>query len=92
MKNLIIFLLLLSIFFGPAYYNNYKKTVVARERLEALESQIIKKEQTKKELQETLANLNNSQYIEHIAREHLGLVKSGEILLIPVEKDSTYPN
>ncbi|NLM97500.1 MAG: hypothetical protein GX175_07830 [Halanaerobiaceae bacterium] len=40
----------------------------------------------KNRLEEELENVNNPEYIEKIAREELGLVKPGELLIIPVEE------
>jgi cell division protein FtsB len=39
------------------------------------------------QLKTRLENVDDLEYIERIAREKLGLVKPGETLLIPVEKE-----
>ena len=40
------------------------------------------------ELREEIERLNTPSYIEQLAREKLGLVRKGEILIAPKEKDS----
>jgi cell division protein FtsB len=51
-----------------------------------LENSLIMARGEKTRLEEELNNINNPEYIERIAREELGLVKPGELLLIPVEE------
>lgn len=54
------------------------------QRIEQLETQKIKLEQTKQELEQELKQANSPAMVEKIAREQLGMVKKGETRVVEV--------
>jgi cell division protein FtsB len=68
------------------YYQNYAMIRKLEATITELENSLIMARGEKTRLEEELNNINNPEYIERIAREELGLVKPGELLLIPVEE------
>ncbi len=88
-KSRIVRILLIFLFSFTVYkfYVNYQHINQLKKRIEGLENAVILAEDDKIELQEELKNIDNPEYIEKIARDELGLVKPGELLLIPVEEE-----
>ena len=85
-KLLVIILILIIVFVGINYYNNIKKINELQLKIDNLNSKIESSKEEKNELQKELENINNRDFIEKIAREKLGLVKPGEVLVVPVEE------
>ncbi|WP_236006097.1 FtsB family cell division protein [Paradesulfitobacterium ferrireducens] len=61
-------------------WNLYVNTEEKMAKLNSEKAQLI---QEQKKLEEEIALLNTPSYIEQLAREQLGLVKKGEILIAP---------
>ncbi len=85
-KGFKLILILVVIFGGYRFYLNQKEIMHVKREIIRLEQEIVKTEIRENELKEKLENINNPEYIEEIARKELGLVKPGELLLIPVEE------
>lgn len=88
-KLLIILTCILVVIFsvtGYKFYQNYQKISHMKQKVAELEEEIAKAENENEQLKEDLDNLDDPEYIERIARKKLGLVKPGEVLLIPVEE------
>ncbi|MTI60016.1 MAG: septum formation initiator family protein [Firmicutes bacterium] len=81
-----LILVLLLIFTGYSFYTNYKEIKDIEFTIKEMEEKIEMASQKNLELKEELAYLNDPSYIEEIARKELGLVKPGELLIIPVEE------
>mgnify|MGYP000252837379 CR=1 FL=1 len=62
-------------------------TTAIRQHLNKIENKIKTARSENKKLKNQLENLDNPEYIERIARQKLGLVKPGEVLLVPIKKD-----
>ncbi|MFP4660664.1 MAG: FtsB family cell division protein [Halanaerobiales bacterium] len=82
-----LLLIVLFIFVVYKFYINYRQIQELETRINQLEEKINAASERNGELQKELANINNPEYIERIARDELGLVKPGELLLIPVEEE-----
>jgi cell division protein DivIC len=63
-----------------------EKNRLAQEHLQALRLQKERLEFVQANLREEIENLENPAYIEELAREQLGLVRKGEILIAPREE------
>ncbi|RCW41168.1 MULTISPECIES: septum formation initiator family protein [unclassified Halanaerobium] len=72
---------------GVQYYQNIKKMERLQNKIERLENNINEAKEENKKLAEELQNVDSDEYIEKIAREKLGLVKPGEVLVMPVENE-----
>jgi cell division protein FtsB len=81
-----ILLLIIILFSVYKFYENYRVIKDLEHRIMELEGNIVRAMEEKNRLEEELENVNNPEYIEKIAREELGLVKPGELLIIPVEE------
>ncbi len=82
----VIFIIIMSVI-GIKFFINCKKINSLENRIEVFSEKIDEAENKNRDLKKELKNLNDLEYIEKIARRKLGLVKPGEVLLIPVEKD-----
>lgn len=82
-----IILIFIFIFTAYKFYLNYQEINKLENRISHLEKSISLAKEERAELQLELKNINNPEYIERIARDELGLVKPGELLLIPVEEE-----
>ncbi|MFP4016070.1 MAG: FtsB family cell division protein [Halanaerobiales bacterium] len=80
-----LLLLVLFIFTVYKFYINYRHIQELKATIDILEQKIVLASERNVELQEELENINDPEYIERIARDELGLVMPGELLLIPVE-------
>jgi cell division protein FtsB len=69
------------------FWQNIQKMERLENEIESIKEEIEKAEAENNELREQLENTNDPEYIEEVAREKLGLVKPGEMLLVPVEED-----
>ena len=83
-RILLVFLLFFAVY---KFYVNYQQIKELENRIHLLEKNIVIAEARKIQLEEELKNVNDPDYIERIARDELGLVKPGELLLIPVEEE-----
>ena len=88
----VFYIIIFSVFiiFGLSFikvYNNYQEINSLSNRLDSLENEIQLAEKENQELKDYLANIEDDEYVEKIAREKLGLVKPGEMLIIPVIED-----
>lgn len=81
----VIFIIIMS-FIAVKFFVNYKRIDTLQDRIQVLSEKVDKAENKNKALEKELENLNDLKYIEKIARKKLGLVKPGEVLLIPVEE------
>jgi cell division protein FtsB len=70
------------------FWQNIQKMERLENEIESIKEEIEKAEAENNELREQLENTNDPEYIEEVAREKLGLVKPGEMLLVPVEEDT----
>ncbi|HKL76007.1 MAG TPA: septum formation initiator family protein [Halanaerobiales bacterium] len=71
------------------FYTNHQKVEKLKTQINNLNQEINKAEKKNEELNEKLINVQSDEFIEKAARTKLGLVKPGEVLVIPVEeKDS----
>jgi cell division protein FtsB len=64
-----------------------RKVNEMEERLNRLSQEYEEEIEQNQKLKEEIERVKSPAYIEKVAREELGLVKPGEILLIPVEED-----
>ena len=81
-----IILLGIVVLIACKFYQNYRNIRKLEYTITELENSIITARNEKARLEEELKNINNPEFIERFAREELGLVKPGELLLIPVEE------
>lgn len=81
-----LILVLLIIFTGYCFYTNYKEIKDIELTIKEMEEKIEMASKKNFELKQELTYLNDPSYIEEIARKELGLVKPGELLIIPVEE------
>jgi cell division protein DivIC len=89
--NIGVKLVAIAIIFGLAFltcrwlYTALEKQREAEGHLQALLAEKAQLERIQIDLQEEKENLLTSSYIEELAREQLGLVRKGEILVAPRE-------
>jgi len=74
---------------GIKFWQNYRKINQLKEKIDILNQRIQKAENENQQIKEELNNLKDYSYVEKIARKELGLVKPGEILLIPIEENKS---
>lgn len=79
-------MILISSFCSLQFYRGYKTLALMQEQVAELKTQIQYMKYEKERLLNLLEKLDSEDYIERIAREELGLVKRGEILIITVEE------
>lgn len=80
-----IFLAIIIVFALNKFYLNYREIIQIKEQICRMNQEIELARERKLKLIEEIKNINDPEYIEEIARKELGLVKPGELLLIPVE-------
>ena len=83
----IIMLTVILLLASYKFYLNYNRIQELQKEIAQIENQIDNEEERSEELQRQLSNINDPEYIERMAREKLGLVKEGELLIIPVEEE-----
>lgn len=76
-----IFAAILLIGMIYAYVNTERKIQAYQESIDELSIEIKELEKTNRDLEEQMENVDSDEYIERIARERLGMVKDGEIVL-----------
>lgn len=81
-----LILLVIFIFMGYNYFLSLNQVKRLESSIAVVEREIILAEQKKAQLLKEIEKIDDPQYIEEIARKELGLVKPGELLLIPVEE------
>ncbi|MGM0409799.1 MAG: FtsB family cell division protein [Bacillota bacterium] len=87
-KIVIITLLIVVAIISYNYYRNYQQINNLESKIENLNSEIEKTKEENEQLNKQLVNIENNEFVEKIARTKLGLVKPGEVLLIPVEEEN----
>ncbi len=81
----LVAVIVITAFFN--FWQNMQKMNKLEKEIDNVKKEITAAEAENKELREQLRNTNDPEYIEEVAREKLGLVKPGEMLLVPVEED-----
>ena len=84
-KLLVIILLVIIVVASFNYYTNFKKINKLESEISKLNKEIESSKQKNEKLNEQLVNINDEEFIEKVARTKLGLVKPGEVLVIPVK-------
>ncbi|MGC7871609.1 FtsB family cell division protein [Desulfosporosinus sp. SYSU MS00001] len=79
----IALLLLVFLGVGSSSWQLWKLHVSIEQQINQLTQEKAELTQQEKSLHEEIAQLNTPSYIEQLAREQLGLVKHGEILISP---------
>ena len=78
----------LSVDFGRKALDNYHN----QRQVEWLRQQVEAEQETNQALQETLQYVESDAYVEKAARENLGLVKAGEVAVVPVRQAESPPS
>jgi cell division protein DivIC len=78
----------LSVDFGRKALDNYHN----QRQVEWLRQQVEAERETNQALQETLQYVESDAYVEKAARENLGLVKAGEVAVVPVRQAESPPS
>lgn len=84
-KIAVVLLIIIFGFIGVKFYGNMQKVNNLEGKISRLNHKIEEAETKNEELQEQLKDIYKLDYVEKVARKKLGLVKKGEILLVPVE-------
>ena len=87
-KIMIIALLVIVTVISYNYYKNYQQINNLESQIESLNTEIEKTKEENENLNEQLVNIENNEFVEKVARTKLGLVKPGEVLLIPIEEEN----
>lgn len=82
-RSSVLILCVVMIVVGSSAWQIWKLRSQVEEQLAQLNQEKVKLLQQEKRLNDEIARLNNPSYIEQLAREQLGLVKQGEILISP---------
>ena len=77
-------------FVGFKFYNNIQNVNHLEIKIDKINLKIDNAKMKNKQLEEQLTNINDLKYVEKMARKKLGLVKKGEILLVPVKDDKEH--
>ncbi|MFW5996246.1 MAG: FtsB family cell division protein [Halanaerobiaceae bacterium] len=85
-KILLLIMTVILFFAGIRFYRNARRIGKLNNHVEILETNIEEARRENRELKQRLERLDEGDYIEREAREKLGLVKPGEVLLIPLEE------
>lgn len=80
-----ICVLVFIVFFSMQFYRGYKAVQVKQKVLLDLKEKVIASEVEYQRLVAMNEDVESQKYIERIAREQLGLVRKGEILIVPLE-------
>ncbi len=86
-KAMVYLLIIVIVIFAFKLMMNIRKVNRMEDRLNSLQQQVQNQIEENKELKEEIERVKSPEYVEKVAREELGLVKPGEILLIPVEEE-----
>ncbi|MFW6237720.1 MAG: FtsB family cell division protein [Halanaerobiales bacterium] len=84
-KILLIIMVIILFFSAVRYYRNARRINQLNKRIQTMENNIEEAKRENRKLEQRLERLNDGDYIEREAREKLGFVKPGEVLLIPLE-------
>lgn len=88
-KRLFFFLLILIfIYFVVLFARQYWRMYKMQQSLAAITERIEEVKQENEELQAEIERLHSPDYIEQIAREELGMARSGEILFYFRDRDN----
>jgi len=86
-KKLLIVILIFIVGFSTFnFYSNYKKINSLETEIHNLNSKIKQAQKKNQELKEKMVNVQSNEFIEKTARTKLGLVKPGEVLVIPIDE------
>ena len=86
-KKLLIVILIFIVGFSTFnFYSNYKKINSLETEIHNLNSKIKQAQKKNQELKEKMVNVQSNEFIEKNARTKLGLVKPGEVLVIPIDE------
>lgn len=80
-----LMIVLILFFVGLQFYQTQRSLAAKRQEILILEDKIYEAKIEQSRLIAILEQLDTQEYIERVAREELGLVKLGEILIIPIE-------
>lgn len=85
-KRLILLCIIAILLFSiTQFYQNHKRLMMMNEQVNELQRKIQQMTTENERLNQTLKEMNSKEYIEKVAREELGLVEKGEILVITVD-------
>lgn len=79
--------LLVVLYFGYSSLGQIRLALELRQKIAAVNAQIEAGRQRTEELKKEITYLKSDAYVEKAAREQLGLVKPGEIIFLPAEKE-----
>ena len=85
-KTVSIILIIVIVLAGINFYSNIRKIHKLKSRIEKLNHEITLSMEKQNKLKEQLENVNDEEFIESVARTKLGLVKPGEVLVIPIKE------
>ena len=88
LKLPLLVMLLVIVYMAFSLVGEMKKLEAMRQNVEQIEQQMEQLQDKNAELHKTLDMLQSNDYVEQAARESLGLVKPGESLIVPVEKQT----
>ena len=80
-----LMIVLILFFVVLQFYQTQRSLATKRHEITILKDKIYEAKIEQSRLITILEELDTQEYIERVAREELGLVKSGEILIIPIE-------
>lgn len=82
-------ILILSVFYvASTFYDQYREMKYLTERETALNQSVEELQEEVNSLKDQIENSNTDEHIEKIAREHLKMVKKGEMIFIDMGKDA----
>jgi len=85
-SRLSLFLVVVFLGFIIFSYGGHLNQLYAMEQeLEKIQNQVEELHKKNTELREQLEKLQSREYVEHVAREKLGLIHEGEVLVVPVD-------
>lgn len=89
-SNLIIkAMLLLAVFYvASTFYDQYKEMNYLKDREDTLITELESIQSQVDSLKNQIENSNTDEHIEKIAREHLKMVKKGEIIFLDIGKNT----
>lgn len=91
LKLPLLVMLLVIVYMAFSLVGEMKKLEAMKQNVQQIEQQMEQLQSKNAELHKTLDMLQSNDYVEQAARESLGLVKPGESLIIPVEKQTEGP-
>lgn len=85
-KSSLIIMLGLMIYFGYKVVEQEKILYAKRNEMKVMNSKIEEEQTINKELQKQKELINSDEYIEKMAREKLGMIKSDEKVFVDINK------